>query len=162
LAKQIWEAVRNADRWKYLGIQLKKNPEMQEEYALHLDEYVDMLKKANAYQYYYYIENYNLAKWAMAYEEYIYFDLIEKKKYQLEDRLDKVVHNFIKEILERKGYRQAYISQWGLKVLYLPWRYMIESEYYLNKKIGNGYCISQNSIVFDLFLRYPVTKIQES
>ena len=104
-----------------------------------------MLKKANAYQYY--IENYNLAKWATAYEEYInyYPSLwIEKKKSQLNDRLDKEAHDLVKEILEQKGYRQAYISRWELKILYLPWRYMIESlqdpENYLIKKI-NGYFV---------------------
>ena len=110
LAKRIWEAVRNdgiPDRKKFLGIltisQMKINPETQEEYALRLDEFVDMLKKANAYQYY--IENYNLAKWATAYEEYInyYPSLwIEKKKSQLNDRLDKEAHDFVKEILEQK------------------------------------------------------------
>jgi len=59
--------VRNdstSDRKKFLGIlmipQMKINPKTQEEYALHLDEFVDMLKKANVYQYY--IKNYNLAK----------------------------------------------------------------------------------------------------
>ena len=121
---------------------MKINSETQEEYALCLDEFVDMLKKANAYQYY--IENYNLAKWATAYEEYInyYPSLwIEKKKSQLNDRLDKEAHDIVKEILEQKGYRQAYIS---LKILYLPWRYMIESlqnpENYLIKKI-NGYFV---------------------
>jgi hypothetical protein len=151
-AKRVWEAVRNdgtPDRKKFLGIlmisQMKINPETQEEYALRLDEFVDMLKKANAYQYY--IENYNLAKWATAYEEYInyYPSLwIEKKKSQLNDRLDKEAHDLVKEILEQKGYRQAYISRWGLKILYLPWRYMIESlqdpENYLIKKI-NGYFV---------------------
>ena len=71
---------------------------MQEEYTLHFDEFVNMLKKVNAYQYY--IVNYNLAKQAIAYEKYIYFDpseWIEKKKYQLSNRLD---NNFVKEILE--------------------------------------------------------------
>src|SRR5215211_5441749 len=62
LAKQVWEVVRNDNRKKFLGIlltpQLKKNP-------LRFDEFVDMLKKANAYQYY--IEKYNLTKWAMVY-----------------------------------------------------------------------------------------------
>ncbi len=41
------------DRKKFLGIlmilQMKINSETQEEYALHLDEFVDMLKKANVY-----------------------------------------------------------------------------------------------------------------
>ncbi|RIA94345.1 hypothetical protein C1645_818164 [Glomus cerebriforme] len=67
LAKQVLETVRNngtPDRKKFLSIlmifQMKINPEIQEEYALCLNEFVDMLKKANAYQYY--IKNYNLAK----------------------------------------------------------------------------------------------------
>ncbi len=50
------------DRKKFLGIlmipQMKINLKTQEEYALCLDKFVDMLKKANTYQYY--IENYNL------------------------------------------------------------------------------------------------------
>ena len=61
-----------------------------------------MLKKANAYQYY--IENYNLAKWATAYKEYIYFsnysEWIAKKKWQLSERLNKEAHYLVKEILE--------------------------------------------------------------
>ena len=124
---------------------MKINPETQEEYALRFDEFVDMLKKANAYQYY--IENYNLAKQTTAYEEYInYYPSLqtEEKKSQLNDRLDKEAHDIVKEILEQKGYRQAYISRWGLKILYLSWRYMIESlqdpENYLIKKI-NGYFV---------------------
>ncbi|GBB87106.1 hypothetical protein RclHR1_18300008 [Rhizophagus clarus] len=89
---------------------MKINPETQEEYALRLNEFADMLKKANAYQYY--IENYNLAKWATAYKEYInyYPSLwIEKKKWQLSERLNKEAHYLIKERLEQQGYRQAYI-----------------------------------------------------
>ena len=72
MAKQVWEAVKNdgtPDKKKFLGIltipQMKINPES---YALYLSEFVDMLKKANAYQYY--IKNYNLAKWAIMYKEY--------------------------------------------------------------------------------------------
>src|SRR6266498_402067 len=109
LAKQVWEAVRNngtSNRKKFLGIltipQTKINPETQEEYALRLNEFVDMLKKANAYQYY--IENYNLAEWAIAYKEYInyYPSLwIEKKKWQLSERLNKEAHYLVKEILEQ-------------------------------------------------------------
>ncbi len=66
--------------------QMKINPKTQEEYALHLDEFVDMLKKANVYQYY--IKNYNLAKQTTAYKKYIdYYPSfwIEKKKSQLKD-----------------------------------------------------------------------------
>ncbi len=52
------------NRKKFLNIftisQMKINPETQKEYALCFDKFVNMLKKANAYQYY--IENYNLAK----------------------------------------------------------------------------------------------------
>ena len=54
LAKRVWEAVRNDgifNRKKFLGIltisQMKINPETQEEYALRLNEFVDMLKKTN-------------------------------------------------------------------------------------------------------------------
>jgi hypothetical protein len=46
------------------------------------------LKKNSKYP----IENYNLAKMATAYKEYIYFGInawIEQKKYQLSQRLDK-------------------------------------------------------------------------
>jgi len=90
--------------------QMKINPETQEEYALCLDEFVDMLKKANVYQYY--IKNYNLTKWIIVYKKYIdYYPSfwIEKKKSQLRDRLDKEVYDLVKKILEQKGYRQAYI-----------------------------------------------------
>ena len=117
LAKQVWEAVRNngtSNRKKFLGIltipQTKINPETQEEYALRLNEFVDMLKKANVYQYY--IKNYNLTKWIIVYKKYIdYYPSfwIEKKKSQLRDRLDKEVYDLVKKILEQKGYRQAYI-----------------------------------------------------
>ncbi len=91
--------------------QMKINLKTQKEYALRLDEFVDMLKKANVYQYY--IKNYNLAKQATVYKEYIdyYPSLqIEKKKSQLRDRLDKKAYDLVKKILEQKGYRQAYIS----------------------------------------------------
>jgi hypothetical protein len=67
---------------------------------------------------------------ATAYKEYIYFDIngwIEQKKYQLSQRLDKEAHDLIKEILERQGYRGDYSAQWGFQIVYLPWRYMIES-----------------------------------
>ncbi|CAG8712116.1 16428_t:CDS:1, partial [Funneliformis mosseae] len=53
-------------------------------------------------------------KWVTTYEEYInYYPnfWIEKKKSQLNDRLDKEAHDLVKEILEQKDYRQAYISQ---------------------------------------------------
>ncbi|RIA79789.1 hypothetical protein C1645_839912 [Glomus cerebriforme] len=50
------ETVRNdetPDRKRFLGIlsipQMKINPQTQEEYALHIDEYVDMLKKNNSF-----------------------------------------------------------------------------------------------------------------
>ena len=92
-------------------LQMKINSETQEEYALHLDEFVDMLKKANVYQYY--IKNYNLTKWIIVYKKYIdYYPSfwIEKKKSQLRDRLDKKAYDLVKKILEQKGYRQAYIS----------------------------------------------------
>ena len=52
-AKQVWNMVRNdgsPDRKKHLGIlstsERKINPQTQEEYDLHTDEYVDCLKKA--------------------------------------------------------------------------------------------------------------------
>ncbi|CAG8631280.1 23056_t:CDS:2, partial [Dentiscutata erythropus] len=54
--------------------QMKINPLTQEEHALRFDEFVNMLKKANAYQYY--IKTYNIAKLA-TYKEYIYFSLDE-------------------------------------------------------------------------------------
>ena len=56
MAKRVWEAVRNDgifNRKKFLGIltisQMKINPEIQEEYALRLNEFVDIFKKANIY-----------------------------------------------------------------------------------------------------------------
>ncbi|GES78585.1 hypothetical protein GLOIN_2v1768628 [Rhizophagus clarus] len=106
---------------------MKINPESQEEYALRLNEFVGMLKKANAYQYY--IENYNLAKWAIAYREYInyYPSLwVEKKKSQLKDQLDKEAHNLVKEILEQKGYRQVYISRYMIETLQDPENYLVK------------------------------------
>ncbi|CAG8480142.1 2247_t:CDS:2 [Ambispora gerdemannii] len=116
LAKQVWEAVRNdrtPDRKRFLGIlsipQMKINPKTQE-HALHVDEYLDMLKKTNSYQYF--IDNHNLAE-RMVYKEYINYCpslWIEKKKSQLSGRLDKEAHYLVKEKLEQKGYRQAYIS----------------------------------------------------
>jgi len=39
---------------------MKINLKTQEKYALHVDEYLDMLKKTNSYQYF--IDNHNLAK----------------------------------------------------------------------------------------------------
>ncbi|GBB94640.1 hypothetical protein RclHR1_23960001 [Rhizophagus clarus] len=84
---------------------------------------------------------------AIAYKEYVNYCpslWIEEKKSQLRDQLDKEVHDLIKEILEQKGYRQAYIFWWGLKIVYLPCRYIIESlqdsENYLIKKF-NGYFV---------------------
>ncbi|CAG8574489.1 4615_t:CDS:2, partial [Dentiscutata heterogama] len=118
LAKQVWKVVRNdstPNRKRFLDIllipQMKINPLTQEEHALHFDEFVDILKKANVYQYY--IKTYNIAKLA-TYKEYIYFSFdewVEKKKYQLSHRLDKEAHDLVKEILKQQGYKQDYISQ---------------------------------------------------
>jgi hypothetical protein len=134
-AKRVWEVVRNdgtPDRKKFLGIpsyghkQMKINPMTQEEYALNLSKFIDRFKKNSKYP----IENYNLDKMATAYKEYFYIDTngwIERKKYQLSQRLDKEAHDLVKEILERQGYRGDYSAQWGFQIVYLPWRYMIES-----------------------------------
>ncbi|CAG8463893.1 9388_t:CDS:2 [Gigaspora margarita] len=131
--EMIWEAVRNdgvPDRKKFLGIpshgQIKINPITQEEYALNLDNFINRFKKNSKYP----IKNYNLDKMAIAYKEYIYFDFngwIEQKKYQLSQRLDKEAHDLVKKILEQQGYRGDYSAQWGFQIVYLPWRYMIES-----------------------------------
>ncbi|CAG8797341.1 21479_t:CDS:2, partial [Gigaspora rosea] len=113
-------AVKNdgtSDRKRFLSIlsipQMKINPETQEEYALRVDEFVDMLKKTNSYQYF--IDNHNLTE--QVYKEYIYYYpslWIEKK--------------------------QAYIPRWGPEIIYLPWIYMTESlqdpENYLTKKFN--------------------------
>ena len=73
--KQVWEAMRNdgtPDRKRFLGIlpisQMKINPKTQEEHALHIDKYVDILNKTNSYQFF--IDNHNLAE-RMVYKEYI-------------------------------------------------------------------------------------------
>ncbi|CAG8737917.1 15787_t:CDS:2, partial [Funneliformis mosseae] len=71
--------------------------EFSEEYALNLDKFIDRFKKNSKYP----IENYNLAKMATAYKEYIYF--------------------------ERQGYGGNYSAQWGFQIIYHPWRYTIKS-----------------------------------
>src|SRR5436309_12090228 len=93
------------DRKKYLGIlstsERKINPLTQEEYDLHTDEYVDCIKKAynkNIAQKY--IKEY-LAKQAIRYKECDYYHpsiWVEKKKYQLYNRLNTVAYivTFIK------------------------------------------------------------------
>ena len=100
---------RTPDRKRFLDIfsisQIKINPKIQEKYALCINEYVDMLKKTNNYQYF--IDNHNLTKW-MVYKEYINYCpslWIEKKKSWLSDQLDKKVYYYVKEKLEQKDYR---------------------------------------------------------
>ena len=83
-----------SDRKKYLGIlstrERKINPQTQEEYDLHTDEYVNCIKKAyneNIAQKY--IKEY-LAKWVTEYKEYDYYHpriWVENKKYQLYNRI---------------------------------------------------------------------------
>src|SRR6266496_1769915 len=93
------------DRKKYLGIlstrERKINPQTQEEYDLHINEYINCLKKAynkNITQKY--IKEY-LAKWATGYKEYNYYypsNWVEMKKYQSHNRLNAVAYivTFIK------------------------------------------------------------------
>ena len=101
-AKRVWNMVRNdgsPDRKKYLGIlstrERKINPQIQEEYDLHTDEYVNCIKKAyneNIAQKY--IKEY-LAKRATGYKEYNYYypsNWAEMKKYQLYNRLNTVAY----------------------------------------------------------------------
>jgi hypothetical protein len=87
------------NRKKYLGIlstrERKINLQTQEEYVLHIDEYVNCLKKAyneNIAQKY--IKEY-LTKWATGYKKYNYYHpsiWVEKKKYQLYNRLNTVAY----------------------------------------------------------------------
>src|SRR6266480_1739235 len=100
------------DRKKYLGIlstsERKINPQTQEEYDLHTDEYVDCLKKAyneNIAQKY--IKEY-LVKQITEYKEYDYYHpriWVEKKKDQLYVQLTTVAYivTFIKSY--QQGYR---------------------------------------------------------
>ena len=131
-AKWVWNIVRNdssPNRKKYLGILLtrerKINPQTQEEYDLHINEYINCLKKAynkNITQKY--IKEY-LAKRTTGYEryeEYIYYnpsDWAEWKKDQLRKRLTTVTYmvTFIKSY--QQGYRFVGYSVWTIMLKYL-------------------------------------------
>jgi hypothetical protein len=128
------------DRKKYLGIlstyERKINPQTQEEYNFHTDEYVNSLKKAyneNIAQKY--IKEY-LTEWATRYKEYINYspsNWAEMKKYQLYNRLNTVAYivTFIK--LHQQGYRIVTYGDWSiiLKCLANP-------EYHCISKIDNN------------------------
>ncbi|GET00211.1 hypothetical protein GLOIN_2v1779906 [Rhizophagus clarus] len=124
-AKQIWNIVRNdgtPDRKKYLGIfslvERRINPQTQEEYDFHSDEYIKGLKKAfneNIAQKY--IKEY-LAKRATGYKEYDYYHpriWVENKKYQLYNHLTTVPYivTFIKSY--QQGYRFVTYGRQGRK-----------------------------------------------
>ncbi|EXX73615.1 hypothetical protein RirG_058760 [Rhizophagus irregularis DAOM 197198w] len=147
LAKRVWNMVRNdstPDRKKYLGILLtyerKINPQTQEEYDFHTDEYVNCLKKAyneNIAQKY--IKEY-LTERATRYKEYIYYspsDWAEMKKYQLYNRLNTVAYIVAFIVLHQQGYRIVTYGDWSymLKWLSNPEYYRI-NEYYNNGNVN--------------------------
>ena len=126
------------DRMKYLGIlstnEWKINPLTQEEYDLHTDDYANCIKKAyneNIAQKY--IKK-DLAKWITGYKEYDYDHpsiWVEKKRDQLQKRLNNVAHivAFIKLYL--KGYRLVTYDIWP----YMS-KWLANPKYY--KHLNNG------------------------
>ncbi|GBC40906.1 uncharacterized protein OCT59_029328 [Rhizophagus irregularis] len=142
-AKQVWNMVRNdgsPNRKKYLGIfslvERRINPQTQEEYDLHTDEYVNCLKKAyNENLAQKYIKEY-LAEQATGYKEYNHFhpsDWVEWKKFQLNDRLNAVAYivAFIK--LHQQGYRIVTFGDWSLML-----KCLANPEYHRISKINNN------------------------
>ncbi|PKB97914.1 hypothetical protein RhiirA5_466547 [Rhizophagus irregularis] len=142
-AKQVWNMVRNdgsPNRKKYLGIfslvERRINPQTQEEYDLHTDEYVNCLKKAyNENLAQKYIKEY-LAKRVTGYKEYNYFhpsDWVEWKKFQLNDRLNAVAYivAFIK--LHQQGYRIVTFGDWSLML-----KCLANPEYHHISKVNNN------------------------
>ena len=139
--------VRNdgtSDRKKYLGIfslvKRRINPQTQEEYDLHTDEYVNCLKKAyNENLAQKYIKEY-LAERATGYEEYQYYDpnyWVETKKYQLNKRLKAVAYivAFIKSY--QQGYRLVSCGHWSFML-----KYLTDPEYYRTSKDGNNIVVN--------------------
>ncbi|PKC03964.1 hypothetical protein RhiirA5_422944 [Rhizophagus irregularis] len=149
-AKRVWNIMRNdgtPDRKKYLGIfslvERRINPQTQEEYDFHSNEYVNGLKKAfneNIAQKY--IKKY-LAERATGYKEYDYYHpsyWAEMKKFQLYNRLNTVAYivTFIK--LHQQGYRIVTYGDWSfmLKCLANP-------EYHRISKVNNNIVVVKSS-----------------
>ncbi|GBB92536.1 hypothetical protein RclHR1_02020018 [Rhizophagus clarus] len=160
-AKQVWNIMRNdstPDRKKYLGIFLlverRINPQTQEEYDLHTDEYVNGLKKAfnkNIAQKY--IKKY-LAEQATGYKEYNYYnpsEWAENKKFQLYNCLNAVAYivAFIK--LHQQGYRIVIYEDWSLML-----KCLANPKYHHNSKLYNNIVI--NFIKNSEYARYMCKK----
>ncbi|RGB24211.1 hypothetical protein C1646_773403 [Rhizophagus diaphanus] len=146
-AKRVWNMVRNdgtPNRKKYLGIfslvERRINPQTQEEYDFHSDEYVNGLKKAftkNLAQKY--IKEY-LAERVTGYKKYNYFhpsDWVEWKKYQLYNRLNTVAYivTFVK--LHQQGHRVVTYGDWSLIL-----KCLANPEYHRISKVDNNIVVN--------------------
>ncbi|RGB24205.1 hypothetical protein C1646_773412 [Rhizophagus diaphanus] len=128
-AKQVWN--------------MENNPQTQEEYDLHIDKYVNCLKKAyneNITQKY--IKKY-LAEWVTGYKEYDYYHpsiWVEMKKYQLYNRLNTVAYivTFIK--LRQQGYKIITYEDWSLML-----KCLVNPEYHRISKVNNNIVVVKSS-----------------